>query len=123
MKVGVYALHRSRRALAATVGLALLATGCQEDLGGGAACSSLCADTLTLKDTLLVADSIFEVDTTLVGFPPLGTETSLLVANYAQGANRVQSVAVLRFDNLAYTIAPDTARPPKPVVRVDTSSV
>src|SRR5918911_4472365 len=120
-KIGVYVSRRSWRVVVVTLGAVLLATGCQENLGSGAACASLCPDTLTLRDTVLVADSVIDVDSTVAGFPPLGTESSLLVANYAQGANRVQSVAVLRFDNLAYTITTDTAQGPKPVVRVDTS--
>ena len=123
MKLGPYAVCRSWRAAVLILSAVLSATGCQEDLGSGAACATLCPDTLTLKDTVLEADSVLAVDSTLVGFPPLGTESNLLVANYEQGANRVQSVAVLRFDKLAYTVTTDTTQPPKPVVRVDTSSV
>ena len=72
-------LPRSWRALAVFAGVTLVLAGCQEDLAGGAACPALCPDTLTVRDTVLLASEVLERDITLLGSPAIGTEAQLLV--------------------------------------------
>lgn len=107
-------------ALAAIV----VASACQENLTGGAACPTLCPDTLSVKDTILSGTKAFDTLVTVIGFPPLGTEQALLVANYTQGGSPVQTAAVLRFDSLP-RIFPDTdtLAAPRPFTRVDSASL
>ncbi|MGH8324647.1 MAG: hypothetical protein ACRETD_12755, partial [Steroidobacteraceae bacterium] len=54
------------------IGLAVI-TGCQEQLAGGAACPSLCPDTLVVKDTVFSGTAAFDTITNVIGIPPLGT--------------------------------------------------
>jgi len=97
---------------------------CQENLAGGAACPALCLDTLTVKDTVLSGTDAFDTLTNVVGIPPLGTEQQLLVANYVQGGDSVQTAAILRFDSLIRILPDtDTLAAPKPITRVDSSGV
>jgi len=97
---------------------------CQENLAGGAACPALCPDTLTVKDTVLSGTDAFDTLTNVVGIPPLGTEQQLLVANYVQGGDSVQTAAILRFDSLIRILPDtDTLAAPKPITRVDSSGV
>jgi hypothetical protein len=97
---------------------------CQENLAGGAACPSLCPDTLTVKDVVLSGTDAFDTMTNVVGIPPLGTEQQLLIANYVQGGDSVQTAAILRFDSLIRILPDtDTLAAPKPITRVDSSGV
>ncbi|MBX6332226.1 MAG: hypothetical protein IRY91_10315 [Gemmatimonadaceae bacterium] len=100
-------LRKPWRAIALILGLVLGAAACQENLAGGAACPSLCPDTLTVKDTLLTASEMIDTEATIAGLPPLGGEQQILIANYTQGGLPIQSVAVLRFDSLV-RVFPDT---------------
>src|SRR5687768_9040614 len=85
---------RNRFGLLLLAPLAVLAIGCSETLDGGAACPSLCPEqNIEVEDTVLEPLSL---DTTLVGYPPLGTETRLLLASRADLDVR----AVVRFDSL-----------------------
>ena len=69
---------------------------CREDLNGAAGCPSLCPEqNVESKDTLL--ESFVAIDTTVVGFPAIGTETRLLLA--ARG-DTLDARAVMRFDTL-----------------------
>lgn len=101
------------------------ATACQENLATGAACPALCPDTLAVHDTVLVGRAAIDTDLTLVGFPPIGAETQLLLADYVQANSPVQTVAVLRFDSLQRSVpdTADTTKPPEPVLRVDSASL
>ena len=50
---------------------------CSEDLNGTAGCPSLCPEqNVESQDTLL--EAFVAVDTTVVGYPAIGTETRLL---------------------------------------------
>lgn len=110
--------------LGALVAVLAALGACQENLAGGAACPTLCPDTLTVKDTVLSGTDAFDTIVTVIGFPPLGTETQLLVANYTQGGDSVQTAAVLRFDSLV-RIMPDTdtLAAPRPFTRVDSAGL
>jgi len=67
------------------VGIAVLAAlvsgvvACSEDLSGTAGCPSLCPEQrVDSRDTVL--DAFVSVDTTILGYPAIGTESRLLVA-------------------------------------------
>jgi hypothetical protein len=116
-------LTRSWRALAAFAGVTLVLAGCQENLAGGAACPALCPDTLTVRDTVLLASEALANDVTLSGSPALGTEAQLLAADYVQGGDRLQTGVVFRFDSLQRVVIDTTGKPPRPITTVDTASL
>src|SRR5689334_13760619 len=69
---------------------------CREDLNGSAGCPSLCPEqNVQSKDTLL--ESFVAIDTTVVGYPAIGTESFLLVASRG---DTLDARAVMRFDTL-----------------------
>ena len=79
-------------AVAATIAVA----ACTEDSGGGAACPALCPEqNLQVQDTVL--EGIVVLDTTVLGYPVLGTEEYLLVATRG---DTLDARAVIRFDSL-----------------------
>ena len=84
------------------VGIAVLATlvsgvvACSEDLNGTAGCPSLCPEQrVDSRDTVL--DAFVSVDTTVLGYPAIGTESRLLVASRG---DTLDARAVMRFDTL-----------------------
>lgn len=107
-----------RRALGVGM-VALSAAGlgaCAEQLDAGSACPSLCPGlSVPILDTTISPVLVF--DTTLSGFPSIGTEEGIPLA--ARG-DTLDVRAVLRFDTLLATFTPpsDTARP---VTQVDTA--
>jgi hypothetical protein len=69
---------------------------CGEDLDGLAACPALCPEqNIVSKDTLL--EAFIAVDSTITGYPVLGTEEFLLVASRG---DTLDARAVIRFDTL-----------------------
>ena len=80
----------------AFVAAAALAFGaCDEQINGGGACPTLCpGPPAQLRDTTFFAVAL---DTTITGFPALGTETQFFVA--AMG-DTLETAAVIRFDAL-----------------------
>jgi hypothetical protein len=116
-------LPRSWRALAMFAGVALVLAGCQENLAGGAACPSLCPDTLTVKDTVLFASEAIDADLTLLRSPAIGTETQLVVADYVQGVDRLRTGVVFRFDSLQRALVDTLGNPPRPITTIDTANV
>ena len=69
---------------------------CKEDLSGTAGCPSLCPEqNVVSKDTTL--ESFIEIDTTITGYPVIGTEAVLLVASRGDS---LDARAVMRFDTL-----------------------
>lgn len=81
--------------LLVTLGAAVGAAACTEDLGGGLACPSLCpVQSNAFHDTTLDAVTL---DTTISGFPTFGLSQNLLIASRG---DTVQSSAVVRFDTL-----------------------
>jgi hypothetical protein len=111
--------HSSLRRALGAGGLALAAAAlgaCAEQLDAGSACPSLCPGlSVPIKDTTL--SPIVSFDTTLAGFPSVGTEEGIPLA--ARG-DTLDVRGVLRFDTLLATYTPtgDTARP---VTQVDTA--
>jgi hypothetical protein len=83
------------------LGVVVLATvvssivACREDLNGSAGCPSLCPEQrVESQDTTLQA---FVAIDTIVGYPPIGTETRLLLASRG---DTLDARAVMRFDTL-----------------------
>ena len=69
---------------------------CKEDLAGTAGCPSLCPEqNVVSKDTTL--EAFIEIDTTVTGYPVIGTEAVLLVASRGDS---LDARAVMRFDTL-----------------------
>ena len=69
---------------------------CSEDLNGTAGCPSLCPEQrVDSRDTVL--DAFVAVDTTVLGYPAIGTESRLLVASRG---DTLDARAVMRFDTL-----------------------
>lgn len=99
------------------VALAAGAMGaCSEHLDAGSACPSLCAGlSVPLRDTLL--SPVIDFDTTLVGYPSIGTEQGIPLA--ARG-DTLDVRGVIRFDSLTrkYTPTGDTLQN---VTRADTA--
>ena len=118
-------VRRARHPLLPLVGLALaVLAGCQENLSGGAACPTLCpGQQLEVHDTVLAAAEVFDTTAVVNGMPPLGTETQLLVARYADSAgDSIISGAVLRYDSLQRNFPqPDTTKPVVPIASVSTA--
>ncbi|HEV7705826.1 MAG TPA: hypothetical protein VGO46_16125 [Gemmatimonadaceae bacterium] len=118
-------VRRARHHLLPLVGFALIAlAACQENLSGGAACPTLCpGQQLEVHDTILVATEVFDTSAIVTGMPPLGTETQLLVARYADSAgDSVVSGAVLRYDSLQRNFPQaDTTKPIVPVASVSSA--
>ena len=80
-------------AFAAAVAIAFGA--CDEQINGGAACPALCpGQQAQLRDTTFFAVAL---DTTISGFPALGTESQFFVATMG---DTLQTAAVIRFDGL-----------------------
>lgn len=111
-------MPREFRGLAVMACVAVLGA-CSEDLGSGAACPALCPEqSAAVRDTTLFP---LLLDSGVVGFPPIGAELELLVA---QRGDSLQALAVLRYDTLV-TVFPKTSTDTttKPVVGVDSASL
>ena len=120
-------VRRARHRLLPLVGLAFFAlAGCQENLSGGAACPTLCpGQQLEVHDTVLVGTEVFDTSAIVVGMPPLGTETQLLVARYADAlGDSIVSGAVLRYDSLQRNFPQaDSTTPAVPIASVSSASL
>ena len=69
---------------------------CSEELDGGAGCPSLCPEqNIVSNDTLL--ETFIAVDSTVSGYPAIGSESFLLVATRG---DTLDARAVMRFDTL-----------------------
>lgn len=114
----------ARRALALLAGGVVIIAGCQEHLASGAACPTLCPDTLTVIDTQFDGRAAIDSAITVNGIPPMGSEPQLLVADYTKGGDTVRTVAVIRFDSLTrFFPDTDTTKPPRPLTRVDSAGL
>ena len=93
-------MYGSRNRFVAIAVLTTLVSGvvaCSEDLNGTAGCPSLCPEQrVESRDTVL--DAFVTVDTTVLGYPAIGTESRLLVASRG---DTLDARAVMRFDTLA----------------------
>ena len=103
--------------LVLSVALATVALGaCNEHLDAGSACPSLCPGlAIPIRDTVL--SPVLALDSTLIGFPSVGTENGIPLA--ARG-DTLDVRGVIRFDSLTRIFAPpgDTGRE---ISKVDTA--
>ncbi len=108
-------LRRAWSVLAVAVATVVLGA-CNESLDAGSACPSLCPGlSVPIRDTVL--SPALALDTTLVGYPSVGTELGIPLA--ARG-DTLDVRGVIRFDSLIKVYAPsgDTTRP---IIQVDTA--
>ena len=100
-------------ALAATVAIA----ACSEQLDAGKSCPLLCPEQeIDLRDTLI--DAIAS-DTTVLGIPPIGSETFLMLSSHH---DTVQTRAIIRFDTLQTTFTAANAAD-STISRIDTAQL
>lgn len=89
------------------------AAACNENLQEGrAGCPALCpGQVLPVIDTVIDGMVGLAVDTTVAGYPPIGTAPELLVAS---GGDSLDVRGIIRFDSIAFEFTPgsgDTLRP------------
>lgn len=110
-------MHRVSR-LAAVLVLAGGVTACQEDLRGGGACPIVCPDqTLAMRDTVLEA---IVLDSTLLGFPPPGSEQAMLLVHRP---DTVSTAVVVRFDQVPREYSPPTGGGVQPALSFDSAAL
>lgn len=110
----------SRRFLTLITALACVAgvSACSEDLESGAGCPALCPQQpVDLRDTLIEA---IVVDSTVAGFPAIGFEESLLLANHGDS---LETRVIVRFDSLPVEYIPPNVATPEPITFVDSASI
>jgi hypothetical protein len=114
------ALHRGRRAIvAALVAVTATLAGCAEDITGGTSCPQLCPEQgLSLRDTLITG--AVTLDTTLLGYPPLGTEGQLMLA---RRGDTLETAAAIRFDTVLATIQKPNGGGAATIEALDTASL
>jgi hypothetical protein len=101
-------------AFGAAIAVCVTAAACNENLQEGrAGCPALCpGQTVPVIDTVIDGLVGLAVDTTVVGYPPIGTAPALLVAS---GGDSLDVRGIIRFDSVAFDYTPDvsgdTARP------------
>jgi hypothetical protein len=98
----------------------LLALGaCSEKVTSSLGCPELCSDqSATLRDTVLADAIVF--DTTLTGYPLLGTSREISLVNRGDTAD-VRAVA--RFDTLPSTFVPPAAQADSSITFVDSATM
>jgi hypothetical protein len=106
------------------------AAACNENLQEGrAGCPALCpGQVLPIIDTVIDGLTGLAVDTTVAGYPPIGTAAELLVAS---GGDSLDVRGIIRFDSIAFEFSPasgDTLRPavaaylPTLTLRIDSTT-
>lgn len=111
-------MQRRGLALAALALIALGVAGCTEDIGGGAACPSLCPqERVVLSDTTIDAVSL---DTTLAAYPAAATEPYLPIV--ARG-DTIDIRSVVRFDSLPRTWKHSASPTDSAITRVDSARI
>ena len=105
-------------ALVVLLALGTIIAGCSEDLDSGKACGTLCPlANEQLRDTVL--DPV-ALDTTLAGFPVLGTPRPLLLA-VDPAPDSLDVRAVVRFDSLPSRYAPPSGGDSVAITAVDST--
>jgi hypothetical protein len=81
-----------------------MAAACAENLPSGVACPTLCpGQEITVYDTVIDGLSGLSIDTTVTGYPPLGTEPAMLVAS---NGDSLDIRSIVRFDSVAFKYFP-----------------
>src|SRR5689334_12683738 len=95
---------------------AVLLVACSDKLTAGSACPDLCSqEEIAVRDTVI---SAIEVDTSIVGFPTIGSENFLLLASLG---DTLDTRVVVRYDTLPTTYRNVTAAADSNIVRVDSA--
>ena len=101
------------------IALVLALGACSEQVTSSLGCPELCSDqSATLRDTVLTEAIVF--DTTLTGYPLLGTTREISLVNRGDTAD-VRLVA--RFDTLPHTYVPSTPQPDSAIAFVDSATM
>ena len=88
-------MHRKVAVLLAITTTAFVIAACSEKLEAGKSCPLLCPEqAISLVDTTI--DAVFG-DTTVLGLPPIGSETYLMLASHG---DTVETRPIIRFDTL-----------------------
>ena len=91
-------MHNKVAVLLAIATTTFAITACSDNLDAGKSCPLLCPEqAITLHDTTI--DAVFG-DTTVLGLPPIGSETFLMLASHG---DTVETRAIVRFDTLQQT--------------------
>jgi hypothetical protein len=117
-------LHKKVLGLVTAVVATITIAACSEQLEGGAACPLLCPQqAVTLLDTTI--DAVV-IDTTVLGLPPIGSETFMMLASHG---DTLDARAIVRYDTLPATYSKsgidsaivniDTAMLVAPIVKPD----
>jgi hypothetical protein len=111
-------LQKAVQPLALVATLAVFLGACDENLDGGTACPILCPQQqLTLQDTTLFA---VELDTSIAGFPSLGSEVQFFIASLG---DTLETAAIVRFDSLPQTFRRLNSVDDSTIVAVDSAYV
>lgn len=111
-------LHRRLALLVVATVAALVVAGCSEKIEAGAACPQLCpSNEVVLQDTTL--DAVV-VDTTIAGFPPIGDESYLLLANRG---DTLDTRVIARYDSLPNTYRTSAATADSTIRAVDSAEI
>ena len=117
-------MNRRVALLARAVGIlgtftaSVIIVACSDNLTEGSACPQLCTQQgIVVSDTIIDA---IDVDTSIVGFPMVGSENFLLLAS--QG-DTLQTRAIIRYDTLPTTYHNVTANADSTIQHVDSSQL
>ena len=100
-------------ALVAVISIA----ACSEKLDAGKSCPLLCPEqSITLSDTTI--DAVVQ-DTTILGLPPIGTETFLMLASHG---DTLETRAIVRFDTIQTTFTAANATD-STITHIDTATL
>lgn len=115
---------RSNRSMLVVLFALLTVTGlaaCGDRLDAGSSCvtvAGLCPQvTEPLRDTVL---DVVVVDSTVTGYPPIGSEPYLVLASRGDS---LDTRVIVRYDTLPTKFVPDTAVQDSSIARIDTAEV
>ncbi|HYC50017.1 MAG TPA: hypothetical protein VEB19_02800 [Gemmatimonadaceae bacterium] len=102
------------KSIAVVGGIALAFGACDETLDTGLACPALCPhQQATIQDTTFFA---VELDTSVAGFPTLGSEPTLVIASMG---DTLETMAIVRYDSLPTTFRYSVAAEDSLIYAVD----
>lgn len=95
-------------AFGAAIAVCVAAAACNENLQEGrAGCPALCpGQAVPVIDTVIDGMAGLAVDTTVVGYPPIGTAPELLVAS---GGDSLDVRGIIRFDSITFEYQPSSS--------------
>lgn len=118
----MFVSHNRKAISAAQVLVFALTAACTEKLESGAACPALCPEqNIVIRDTTIVFDSRTVIDTTIAGFPGIGLEQFVLLAQRSGGGASLDTRGVIRFDSLEHRFRPTSADTLRPITTVDSA--